>query len=406
MKKIPLILSLILVLCLILSSCNNIGNPDTSNDSNTDTNSNAGTSSSIDASNDTDIETVKPLEPYEKYGNKVYFALEEKKTNYYVTVTNKNESEESDISSDEKLEENYEKNIIAPAEIPKDGKNYFKFIETYEELTTYISSPNVDSSVLENNYIICIKENFYLSSGWEKYFKHLGYSDFKFTDNEYEISRNCYFSVEYGREHIDILEPITMVNYLIIPKTEIDFVEGVQKISVKHNQINGDNGLWTDEFLGGNKNPMPPSTDTHNALTHNEKAVLPNVATAWVIEKESELERQLGLEPNDYFELDYRVIIYLPIEPKYDFIITEKVIKNGNLYLTVEEYSQYTNEYLNKNDVKFYDLYIQDTSELAENFDVYLLIKSINMNTDTSINTNDNSTNSSDTNNNNTSSST
>ena len=373
MKKIPLILSLILALCLILSSCNNIENSNMVNDSNTDMNSNSGTSSNNDTSNDTD--TDKPLAPYEKYGNKVYFALEEKKTNYYVTVTNTSESEESGISSNEKLEEDYEKDIIAPTEIPKDGKNYFKFIETYEELTTYILSPNIDASVLENNYVICIKENIYLLSGCEKYFKHLGYSDFKFIDNKYEISRNCYFSVQDGSAHLDILDLITMVNYLIIPKTEIDFVEGVHEIVVNDNQINGDNGLWTDNFLGGNENPMPPSTDTHSALTHNEKAVLPKEATAWVVEKESELERQLGLKPNDYS--NFRVILYLPEEPKYDFIITEKTIKNGNLYLTVEEYMQYTNEYLNENDVKFYDLYIQDTSGLVDNFNIYVLIKTI-----------------------------
>ena len=70
-------------------------------------------------------------------------------------------------------------------------------------------------------------------------------------------------------------------------------------------------------------------------------------------------------------------MLYLPNEPKYDFIITEKEIKNGNLYLTVEQYSQYTNDYLSINDVKFYDLYIQDTSELAENFDVYILVKTV-----------------------------
>ena len=58
-------------------------------------------------------------------------------------------------------------------------------------------------------------------------------------------------------------------------------------------------------------------------------------------------------------------------------MITEKEIKNGNLYVTVEEYSQYTNEYLIENDVKFYDLYIQDTSELVDNFDVYILVKTI-----------------------------
>ena len=371
MKRTPIILSLILVLCLIITSCNSIGNTETSNVSSVDIN--LCTSSSIDVQANKDI--AEPIEPYEKHGNKVYFAFEEKKTNYYESITNITGNDNSDTSSSERLEGDYEKPINAPTELPNDGKNYFKFIETYDELTTYFSLPDVDASVLENNHIICIKEVFYLSSGWESWFKHLGYSDFKFIDNEYEISRSYYFSVENGGEHLDILDSVITVNYLIIPKTEIDFVEGVHEIVVNKHQVNKDNGLWTDEFLGGNPNPMPPSTDTHSFLTHDKKVVLPNEARAWVIEKESELEKQIGLEPNGYSE--FRVILYLPNEPKNDFTITEKEIKNGNLYLTVEQYSQYTNDYLSINDVKFYDLYIQDTSELAENFDVYILVKTV-----------------------------
>ena len=350
------------------------GSSDISNDSNVDINGNAGTSSSIDESNDTEADIVEPFKSYEKYGDNVYLAFEEKTTNYYANVTNTNGNEESD----EKIEEEYEITIITPAEIPKDGKSYFKFIETYDELTTYISSPNIDSSVFENNYIICIKESFYLSSGWEKYFKLLWYSDFKFADNEYEILRNCYFSVEYGWEHLDILEAITIVNYLIIPKTEIDFVEGVHEIAVNDNRTNGDNGLWTDEILGGNENPMPPYTDTHASLSHNEDVVLAKEPTAWVIENGSALEASYGLEPVDkHGKKEFRVVLYLPSEPQFDFLITEKEIKDGNLYITVEEYSQYTNRYLDNNDVKFYDLYIQDTSELSENFNVYVLVKTV-----------------------------
>ena len=42
--------------------------------------------------------------------------------------------------------------------------------------------------------------------------------------------------------------------------------------------------------------------------------------------------------------------------------------------------NSYVIEYLNENDVKFYDLYIQDTSELVDNFDVYVLVKTIKFN--------------------------
>lgn len=385
-----IIFSLFLMLCLL--SCNDINNTEASSNTsistdennvlNNNNNTSSNTNTVIDAegsndinnskNDDENVDDVKQSSPYEKYGNNVYFTFSENKATYYANVVN---IKEPSASSDEKLEEYYEQSILAPNDIPKDEKNYFKFIGTYYDLTTYISAPNIDASVFDNNYIICIKENFYLSNGWEKYYKLLGYSNFKFTDNGYEISKNCYFSVEYDGQHLDILNPVTIVNYLIVPKTEINFVEGVHEIAVNDNQINGDNGLWTNDFLGGNQNPMPPSTNTHAYLTHNEDVILPKNSAAWVVEKGSELEEQLGLEANSYSEQNYRVILYLPNEPKYDFIITEKVIKNGNLYITIEEYSQFTNEYLNKNDVKFYDLYIQDTSELADDFDVYLSIK-------------------------------
>ena len=370
MKKLFSIMLVMLMLIGILASCNKSNNETSSN-----TNNNTNISSNSDISSDSNnAGAVNPLESYEKYGNKVYFAFEEKESNYYAIVTVTNEDEELETSLDEKTEEENYENLGIPIEIPKDGKNYFKFIQTYEELTTYISSPNIDATVFETNYIVCIKENFYLSSGWERWFKHLGYSDFKLKDDKYEITTNFYFSVD-AEAHLDIVAYVTTVDYLIIPKAEIDFVEGVHEIIINDNQINGDNGFWTDEILGGNPNPMPPSTNTHNYLTYNENTVLPNNPASWVVKKGSELEKQLGLENDSHSKFDYRVILYLPNEPKYDFIITEKEIRNGNLYLTIEEYLQYTNEYLKENDVKFYDLYIQDTSELADNFDVYITVK-------------------------------
>ena len=366
MKRTPIILSLILVLCLIITSCNSIGNTETSNVSNVDINGGSCTSSSIDAQANKDI--AEPLEPYEKHGNKVYFAFEEKNTDYYVNVTEVTENDE--LLDEEKTD--WEKTFV-PSEIPKDEKSYVMLISTYEELLNYVTNPNVDETIFEKNYVICLKEVFSDGDAWIEHFNTLGYFDFCFKDGKYEISVDCYYSVE----GVDFtLEAITgtRVAFLAIPKAQLEFAEGVHELVVNQYLINNKHNGISGAQIG---EPSPPATNTHWYVKSDSKASLPKNPTSWVVQKNSSLEKQLGLDRNGCGECEYRAILYLPNEPQYDFIITEKEIKNGNLYLTVEQYSRYTNDYLSINDVKFYDLYIQDTSELAENFDVYILVKTV-----------------------------
>ena len=349
----------------MLASCTTY-NTDT--DTKTDTSSNTNTDSSTDDKlSDTSNDNITEPIPYEKHGNKVYFAFEEKETDYYVNITEKKESLE--LPDGETLEGDQEQKEL-PIEFPRDEKSYFKIIQTYEELLTYISNPNIDPSMFENNYIICIKELHYGNSGWDEEYKLAGYYNFELKNGKYEISKDFYYSVAW-KERLDVCEPYKTVNYFTIPKSEVDFDDGIFEIVVNENQINGYNGMGS--VVIGDLDP--PATNTHGYVKGDRDILNP---TAWVVKKDSSLEERLGLEYNDrYLELEYRVILYLPNEPSCDFIIREKEIKNGNLYLTVEEYSQYENEYLNKHDVKFYDLYIPDTTELSESFDVYILVKTI-----------------------------
>ena len=329
----------------------------------TSLNTDSGISSDLNTDNDTNIN----VELCEKYGNKVYFAFEEKETDYYVNVNEKKTNVE--LPDGEILESDQEQKEL-PIEFPHGEKSYFKIIQTYEELLTYISNPNIDASAFENNYIICIKELHYGNNGWDEEYKLAGYYNFELKNGKYEISKDFYYSATW-KEHLDTCEPYKTINYFTISKSEVDFDGSIFEIVVNENQVNGYNGMGSVEI----GNLYPPATNTHGYVKGDRDISNP---TAWVVKKGSSLEERLGLEYNDrYLELEYRVILYLPNEPSCDFIITEKQIKNGNLYLTVEEYSQYENEYLDENDVKFYDLYIQDTSELADNFDVYVLVKTI-----------------------------
>ena len=168
--------------------------------------------------------------------------------------------------------------------------------------------------------------------------------------------------------------PYEYVSYVVVSKSSIKYSEQIVQISV-----NGKYALKDEIFIDEDGQPNVKEEEaTHYYITHNTKATLPENPTSWVIKKGSSLENSYGLEYyNKHSETVYRVVLYLPNEPECDFMITEKEIKNGNLYITVEAYTEYTNEYLNKNDVKFYDLYVQDTSELVDNFDVYVLVKTI-----------------------------
>ena len=287
----------------------------------------------------------------EKSGNQVYFAFEEKK-DYYTEIKNYVE-------------------ITDCFEMPRDENGnikegvYFKVIPTYEELLTYIEAPDLDSSVFNSSYVVCVKQYFDIDK------TIVGYYNFKQHGNDmYDISLDYFESVGQGIKEYDVGVDI-FTNYILIPKHVIEYTDQVKQISV-----NGKDYIEVEIFIDEDGQPnIKEEYIKHRYISYNTNATLPKNPASWVIKEDSELEKSFGLEYYDkYSETEYRVVLYLPNEPECDFIITNEEIKNGNLYLTVEAYTQYTNEYLNKNDVKFYDLNIADSSELNENYDVYITV--------------------------------
>ena len=357
MKKLLSIILALLMLVGILASCGNYESPDENPD---DTGSNDETTGGEDSELENDPEN-KPSEENtpvlsEKSGNQVYFAFEEKK-DYYTEI--KDYVEITDCFEIPKDENGYKKTGA-----------YLKVISTYDELLTYIEAPNLDSSIFNSSYVLCIKQFFYDGVHSKRL---IGYYDLKLNDGKYDISLDYYRSNEQ-KDYIQPMIPYEYVSYVVVSKSSIKYSEQIVQISV-----NGKYALKDEIFIDEDGQPNVKEEEaTHYYITHNTKATLPENPTSWVIKKGSSLENSYGLEYyNKHSETVYRVVLYLPNEPECDFMITEKEIKNGNLYITVEAYTEYTNEYLNKNDVKFYDLYVQDTSELVDNFDVYVLVKTI-----------------------------
>ncbi|MBR2444148.1 MAG: hypothetical protein IKB27_01975 [Clostridia bacterium] len=362
MKKLLLNLFIVLVIAGMFASCNVPGenvSTGTGSSAETGTNSSTDTGSGIVPDNEGDYNLK------EKYGNRVYFEYEEKDI-YYTEIRKYEEvSNCFDIPLD-------------AIKLKKVGA-YLKFIATYEDLSTYITPAEFDSSLFDLNYVVCVKQFFY-DDAHEK--KLIGYYDLKYSDGKYNIGLDYYKSVEQV-PHEQFAEPYEYTTYIIVPKESVEYTEQLQQITVNgKNDIevfsyadneDGNTVIDGDIQIEGSVNKK-----SHYYITHDPSAALPEKSTAWVIEKGLELEKTYGLEYYDkHREIDFRVVLYLPNEPEYDFIITEKEIKNGNLYLTIEEYTQYTNEYLNKNDVKFYDLLIPNSEMLSDNFDVYILVESV-----------------------------
>ena len=81
-----------MILCLVLVACN-------ASEEQTGVTTNSNTSSSTVSDTNGNFDNCTEVYFYEKYGNSVYFAFEEQKTNYYTIVSN------------------YEKNIVVPTDI-------------------------------------------------------------------------------------------------------------------------------------------------------------------------------------------------------------------------------------------------------------------------------------------------
>ena len=361
MKKTILMLFLAIMLIGILASCS-IYNTNTDTNTLKDSQVDISTDSTkADSNKDTNSNIVMPDLLCEKYGDKVYFSIEENNKYYY------------EIKDYEQVTDCFE----IPTE--EDGTYkvgaYLKFINSYDELIKHIIPVNLDVGIFEENYVICVKQCFMDAKYIQRF---IGYYDLENINGEYQIFLDHY--VSNGNAIVDLeLSTNIYTNYIVVPKAEIEHTDQVQQISVNGKEkistsIFEDNGEDIEdiyEFLYG----IPSYV---RFVEHNTKSDLPKNAESWVIKAGSELEKQYGLKYDDnYSGRNFRIILYLPIEPNCDFQILEKETKNGDLYLTVGFYSEYNNNYLEENNVHFYDLYIHENtiSQLSENYNVFINVR-------------------------------
>ena len=342
MKRILSLILVSLMLLLVLISCNEADKKDTSTDTDsqaidTET-SDTGTDTSTDTNTDTNTDTSTDTNPDSK---------DEVKTNN-VTVT------ETDTYGDYYTRVNYYE-VSEPNVLPDRlayNKAYFKMFNSLDDLRESADT-NVTESTFKDNYVVLIESVFTI--GGDEYESLIGYYDFKYVDGKYSISKDYSYSTGNRHELRENAKYDYSLDYIIVPRNEIEFTEDVHEIKVDRIKRNKETFFYAK-----------PSDNTP----------LPTEPTAFIVNREK--AEQMGLKVSSYgSSYGYKgevLILYMPDQIMSNLAITECEIKNGNLYITIEKYDENAEDVIipiEPDDVIFYEIYC-DTSKLSENFEVFV----------------------------------
>lgn len=331
-KYLSLILALVMLLT-VLASCNNTTSSTNTNSQTTDT---TDTQEPTDTTTDTTIDTGNP-DISDNYYNEI--------NRYNVTVSGM----DTKGNYYTKLNYHYVSDLF-----PNDFCEYIKIFDSLDELEKYADTKATEE-LFKNNYVVAIKNSYCI--GKDEYEITLGYHDFKIQDGYYYITRDYSLSASSHLQE-EVAEIIRSTDYIVVPKTEIEYFEGIKPIMVNHTKINERSFFY--------------------ATTENKRLFL-NRPTAFIVNRET--ANKIGLKVSAYEEMhDYNsqvLIVYIP-EPKCDLSILDYKVENGDFYFTCEMYHYDENVIIPKEDTDaiFYEFYI-NTSNLSENFQVYANINTV-----------------------------
>lgn len=325
-KHLSLFLVLLMLLC-VLASCNNTTSSTDTNSQTTDT---TDTQEPTDTTTDTTIDTDNP-DISDNYYNEI--------NRYNVTVS------VMDTKGDyyTKLNYHYVSDLF-----PNDFGEYIKIFDSLDELSKYADTKATEE-LFKNNYVVAIKNSYCI--GKDEYEITLGYHDFKIQDGYYYITRDYSLSASSHLQE-EVAEIIRSTEYIVVPKTEIEYFEGIKPIIVDHTKTNNRSFFY--------------------ATTENKRLFL-NRPTAFIVNRE--IANEIGLKVSAYEEMsDYNsdvLIVYIP-EPKCDLSIIDWEVQNGDFYFTCEMYTYSEDVIIPKEDTDaiFYEFYI-NTESLSEDFQVY-----------------------------------
>ena len=242
---------------------------------------------------------------------------------------------------------------------PNEYGAYFRLIASSEECSEF-SGLDVNESIFLENYIIALN----IHQEWTEYGKKaIGYYDFSFSEGEYSIMLDYYQSNE-GLDYPEWEQEFNLINYIVIPKSSIEYVHGVQKIN-----------LLTKES----------SHVSYSYIMHSDATSIYTDANGWAVVTSEDYQKLDATLDLYLFQNWPSLLLYFPNKLDGDFIFSNIKIVDGDLYLTIDNFiSKDKNLYLKSNDCKFYQIFNQSKpyefinyEELKENFKIYITIYTI-----------------------------
>ena len=229
---------------------------------------------------------------------------------------------------------------------PEEIGSYFMLINSYEQMLQYFNTNEVTPQTFENNYIMVLHRHYY-----DTYYGEIeiAFRNLKHENGKYTITLN-WFNEPGDRIYPAWEQEFIKYNYLIIPKTLIEYIEGIQNITVNYSEI---------------------KQSRISLIESKDDYPTPEQNSAFVVNKDSLELYEYGLSIF-YFSKANSVLLYLDNIPENEFIVTEVKVVGGNLYLTLHTYNHIDKDYFTSN-VNFYNINV-DTTQLNDRFTVYISI--------------------------------
>lgn len=238
------------------------------------------------------------------------------------------------------------------------GKSYYKIISSYSEMTELINGCELDEDFFEENYLVVIK--IYKNAQW--YGERVaGYYDFQ-TINEKGSLKVDYYESRTNELFSDSVLPISYIDYIAIPRNEIEYKEGVNALQItfaKEKQL-----VYDD---------MYQYADAAEEHGYN----------VWVFrEEDSQLANELKNKYGIGNTITSQTSLLLQLSNvEGDFIFTGIEIADGNLYIYVKNYKSNYNSYFDTKDIDFFQFFLPhnsvDVTELSYDFNTYITIEVI-----------------------------
>ena len=126
---------------------------------------------------------------------------------------------------------------------PEEIGSYFMLINSYEQMLQYFNTNEVTEETFENNYIMVLHRHYYDTYYGER---EVAFRNFKYENGEYSITLD-WFLEPGDRAYPEYVQEYFNYNYLIIPKNKINYIEGIQNITVNHSEIKQEriDLIWT-----------------------------------------------------------------------------------------------------------------------------------------------------------------